>query len=87
MCEFDFEVNPRTTTKFLFLLLSCVTLGSDTQDTYKEQNLCFVHCARVGKLESGVQKNRSIKPKTGGKRRNSRMFGWASTSLLKFSKR
>ena len=53
----------RTTTKFLSLLLSCVALGSDTQGTHKEQNLLFVRHARGRKLESGVQKNRSIKPK------------------------
>jgi len=43
--------------------LSCVALGSDTQGTHKEQNLLFVRHARGRKLESGVQKNRSIKPK------------------------
>jgi len=53
----------RTATKFLSPLLSCVALGSDTQGTYKEQNLFFVRYARGGKLESGVQKNRSINPK------------------------
>ena len=57
------EVITRTTTKFLSLLLSCVALGSDTQGTHKEQNLLFVRHARGRKLESGVQKNRSIKPK------------------------
>lgn len=63
VCEFDFEVMTRTATEFLFLLLSCVALGSDTQGTHKEQNLLFVRHARGRKLESGVQKNRSIKPK------------------------
>ena len=57
------EVMTRTATKFLSLLLSCVALGSDTQGTYKEQNLLFVRHARGWKIESGVQKNRSIKPK------------------------
>ena len=57
------EVTPRTATKFFSLLLSCVALGSDTQGTHKEQNLLFVRHARGRKLESGVQKNRSIKPK------------------------
>ena len=61
--EFNFEVKTRTATKFLSLLLSCVALGSDTQGTHKEQNLLFVRHARGRKLESGVQKNRSIKPK------------------------
>lgn len=57
------EVKTRTATKFLSLLLSCVALGSDTQGTHKEQNLLFVrYCTRI-KLESGVQKNRIIKPK------------------------
>ena len=37
---------PRTATKFLSLLLSCVALGSDTQGTHKEQNLFFVRRAR-----------------------------------------
>ena len=63
VCEFNFEVKTRTATKFLSLLLSCVALGSDTQGTYKEQNLLFVRHARGGKLESDVQKNRGIKPK------------------------
>ena len=63
VCKFDFEVMTRTATKFLSLLLSCVALGSDTQGTHKEQNLLFVRHARGRKLESGVQKNRSIKPK------------------------
>lgn len=40
------EVTPRTATKFLSLLLSCVALGSNTQGTHKEQNLLFVHHAR-----------------------------------------
>ena len=45
-CVFSFavkkiEVKTRTATKFLSLLLSCVALGSDTQGTYKEQNLLF----------------------------------------------
>ena len=40
------EVIPRTATKFLSLLLSCVALGSDTQGAYKEQNLLFVRHAR-----------------------------------------
>ena len=40
------KVNPRTATRFLSLLLSCVALGSDTQGTYKEQNLLFVRHAR-----------------------------------------
>ena len=57
------EVMTRTATKFLSLLLSCVALGSDTQGTHKEQNLLFVRHAREWKLESDVQKNRSIKPK------------------------
>ena len=57
------EVIPRTATKFLSLLLSCVALGSDTQGTHKEQNLFFVRRARWWKLELHVQKNRSIKPK------------------------
>lgn len=57
------EVTPRTATEFLSLLLSCVALGSDTQGTHKEQNLFFVRHAREWKLESDVQKNRSIKPK------------------------
>ena len=61
--EFNFEVIPRTATKFFSLLLSCVALGSDTQGTHKEQKLLFVRHARGRKLESGVQKNRSIKPK------------------------
>lgn len=61
--EFDFEVMTRTATGFLSLLLSCVALGSDAQGTYKEQNLFFVRHARGYKLESDVQKNRSIKPK------------------------
>lgn len=61
--EFNFEVKTRTATRFLPLLLSCVALGSDTQGTHKEQNLLFVRHARGRKLESGVQKNRSIKPK------------------------
>ena len=61
--EFNFEVKTRTATRFLSLLLSCVALGSDTQGTHKEQNLLFVRHARGRKLESGVQKNRSIKPK------------------------
>ena len=61
--EFDFEVMTRTATKFLSLLLPCVALGSDTQGTYKEQNLLFVRHARGQKSESDVQKNRSIKPK------------------------
>ena len=64
VCEFNFEVKTRTATKFLSLLLSCVALGSNTQGTHKEQNLLFVHHAREWKLESDVQKNRSIKPKT-----------------------
>ena len=63
VCEFNFEVKTRTATKFLSLLLSCVALGSDTQGTHKEQKLLFVRHARGRKLESGVQKNRSIKPK------------------------
>ena len=46
VCEFNFEVNPRTATKFLSLLLPCVALGSDTQGTHKEQNLFFVRHAR-----------------------------------------
>lgn len=57
------EVMTRTAAKFLALLLSCVALGSNTQGTHKEQNLLFVRHARGRKLESGVQKNRSIKPK------------------------
>ena len=61
--EFNFEVKTRTATKCLSLPLSCVALGSDTQGTHKEQNLLFVRHARGRKLESGVQKNRSIKPK------------------------
>ena len=44
--KFNFEVMTRTATRFLSLLLSCVALGSDTQGTYKEQNLLFVHYAR-----------------------------------------
>lgn len=56
-------MTPRTATKFFSLLLSCVALGSDTQGTHKEQKLLFVRHARGRKLESGVQKNRSIKPK------------------------
>ena len=63
VCELNFEVKTRTATKFLSLLLSCVALGSDTQGTHKEQNLFFVRHAREWKLESDVQKNRSIKPK------------------------
>ena len=63
VCEFNFEAMTRTATKFLSLLLSCVALGSDTQGTHKEQKLLFVRHARGRKLESGVQKNRSIKPK------------------------
>ena len=63
VCEFNFEVKTRTATKCLSLPLSCVALGSDTQGTHKEQNLLFVRHARGRKLESGVQKNRSIKPK------------------------
>ena len=63
VCEFNFEVKTRTATKFLSLLLSCVALGSNTQGTHKEQKLLFVRHARGRKLESGVQKNRSIKPK------------------------
>lgn len=39
--ELNFEVKTRTATRFLSLLLSCVALGSDTQGTYKEQNLLF----------------------------------------------
>ena len=61
--KFNFEVMTGTATEFLSLLLSCVALGSDTQGTHKEQNLLFVRHARGRKLESGVQKNRSIKPK------------------------
>ena len=61
--KFNFEVMTGTATRFLSLLLSCVALGSDTQGTYKEQNPLFVRHARGGKLESDVQKNRSIKPK------------------------
>lgn len=59
---FNFEVMTRTAAKFRFLLLSCVALGSDTQGTYKAQNLllCVMH---EEKLETNVQKNRSIKPK------------------------
>ena len=44
--KFNFEVMTRTATRFLSLLLSCVALGSDTQGTYKEQNLLFVHYTR-----------------------------------------
>ena len=61
--KFNFEVMTGTATEFLSLLLSCVALGSDTQGTYKEQNLLFVRYVRTRKLESDVQKNRSIKPK------------------------
>ena len=63
VCEFNFEVKTRTATKFLSLLLSCVALGSNTQGTHKEQNLFFVRHTRGWKLESDVQKKRSIKPK------------------------
>ena len=63
ICEFNYEVMTRTATKFLFLLLSCAALGSDTKGTYKEQNLLFVRHARGWKLESDAQKNHIIKPK------------------------
>ena len=42
----NFEVKTSTAARFLSLLLSCVALGSDTQGTYKEQNLFFVCYAR-----------------------------------------
>ena len=87
VCEFNFEVKTRTATKFLSLLLSCVALGSDTQGTYKEQNLLFVRHARGQKLESNTQKNRSIKPKIRWKARNDQIFGIASTMPSKFCKR
>ena len=63
------EAIPGTATKFLSLLLSCVALGSNTQSTYKEQSLLFVRHTRGWKLESDVQKKRSIKGNTAQKRR------------------